>query len=68
MMDLKDVCPKSAVVFIIQMLTALVVIIIAGVNLTLHQDNNPVWVAMLCSAVGFVFPTPALKKKKCENP
>jgi hypothetical protein len=67
MMDLGDVCPKSAVVFIIQMLTALVVIIIAGVNLTLQQDNNPVWIALLSSAVGFIFPTPVLKKKKCES-
>lgn len=67
-MELKNICPKSAVVFVIQTLIALVVIIAAVVNLTIYRNNSPVWLVLLSSAVGFVFPAPTLKKKKCEIP
>lgn len=66
-MDVKDICPRSAITFIIQVVAALVILIAAAVNLTLYENRQEVWVVLVSGAVGYLFPNPCLKKRKCQQ-
>jgi hypothetical protein len=63
-MAVNDICPRSAVVFIAQIITVLIIVITAALKLSLSDEDSSIWLVLLSSAVGFILPTPALKKKK----
>ena len=56
------VCPKSAVVYITQMLIILGVVIASIVNLSITNDNKEMWISLLCSTIGYILPSPKLRK------
>lgn len=66
-MVLKEVCPRSAIVFVVQVITVLVVVVMSAIKLSMDHENNPVWLVLVSSALGFILPAPALKKKKCDG-
>ena len=57
-------CPRSVVVFVVQLITVLGVIICALINLSLSAENHDLWLVLLSGAIGIIFPSPALKKRK----
>lgn len=66
-MPLDNICPRSAIIFAAQIITVLVIVITGAIKLTLGTENSPVWIVLLSSAVGFILPTPGLKRKKCND-
>jgi hypothetical protein len=66
-MAVNEICPRSAVVFIAQIITVLIIVITAALKLSLSDEDSSVWLVLLSSAVGFILPTPALKKKKIDQ-
>lgn len=60
---MEKICPKSAAVYVTQMIIILVVVIAAIVNLSWKQDNNKeMWLSLLCSTIGYILPNPKLSK------
>jgi hypothetical protein len=66
-MSINEICPRSAVVFIAQIITVLIIVITAALKLSLSDEDSSVWLVLLSSAVGFILPTPALKKKRIDQ-
>ena len=58
--------PKEEVVFISQVVTALIVIISGLLNITLTQENSSLWATLVSGAVGYLLPGPRLNKRS-EN-
>jgi hypothetical protein len=60
------VCPASAITYAVQLITVLCIVVTALVNLSLEDTHKDVWLVLLSSSLGFIFPNPTLKKKKPE--
>jgi len=56
--------PKSEVVFYFQVVLIYIVVIVSIVNLSLNKDEGKLWTALLSSALGYILPSPSLKKEK----
>ena len=62
---MEKICPKSAVVYITQMVVILGVVTAAVINLSLKQESNKeMWISLLCSTIGYILPNPKLRKPK----
>ena len=59
---MEKICPKSAAIFITQMVVILSVVIAAIINLSLRNENKEMWISLLCSTIGYVLPNPKLRK------
>ena len=60
------VCPASAITYAVQLIMVLCIVVTALVNLSLEDTHKDVWLVLLSSSLGFIFPNPTLKKKKPE--
>ncbi len=56
------ICPKSATVYITQMIVAIAIVAAAIINLSIKDTNTELWLSLLCSTIGYVMPSPSLKK------
>jgi len=57
--------PKSEFVFFCQVLLIYIVVGFSVYNLTWNkQDDNKLWVALMSSSLGYLLPSPTLKKSK----
>lgn len=54
--------PRTEIVFFTQMLLVYAVVITCLVNLTVGNDHHTLWVALLSSSLGYVMPSPKIKK------
>lgn len=54
--------PRSEAVFITQILILYIVIITSLANLTLGNEPNTLWTALLSSCLGYMLPNPNIKK------
>lgn len=60
---MEKICPKSATVFVTQMIVVIAVIAAAIVNLSISgSENREMWIALLSSTIGYILPAPKLKK------
>ena len=59
----KDI-PSSEIVFFSQIIVVYMVIITCIVNLSLHNEPNNLWIALLSSCLGYILPNPAISKRK----
>ena len=60
-----QICRKSAVVYLIQMfvIVILAVVIAEVINLSKTVDNNnEMWLSLLCPTIGYVLPNPKLRR------
>ena len=56
-------CPKSSAIFATQIIVVLVVVLSAIINLSLNKDEHTeMWISLLCSSIGYVLPSPKLRK------
>lgn len=55
-----DSVPRLEVVFICQYIIILTVLIVSLTNLTLGIDPKNLWLALLCSTLGYALPNPRL--------
>jgi FtsH-binding integral membrane protein len=63
-----EVCIRSAIVFTVQILTAIGIVIASFVNLSIgNPDYHDLWLVLLASGIGYIFPSPSIKKRKCET-
>lgn len=62
-----EVCRRSKVTFIIQIIIITVVILTALLNISLNLGNKELWVMLLSSCLGYILPNPKLKALKPEN-
>ena len=58
------ICPKSTIIFFTQIITALLVVVAAIINLSLETKDKEMWISLLCTCIGYVLPSPTLKKVK----
>jgi len=56
--------PKMEIVFFAQVLLIYIVALFSIVNLTLGKDGGKIWTALLGSSLGYLLPSPSLKKPK----
>lgn len=56
--------PKGQIIFIAQVIIIYVVIIVSILNLSLENGDSNLWSALLCSCLGYLLPSPSLKKDK----
>ena len=66
-MDLSNICPRSAILFIVQIIAILTIVVCGIVNLTLYKGKEEVWLILVSGAIGYIFPNPTLKKRRCET-
>lgn len=66
-MDLSNICPRSAILFCVQIIAILAIVVAGVVNLTLYKGKEEVWLILVSGAIGYIFPNPALKKRRCGN-
>ena len=52
--------PKAEIVYICQIVIVYIIIVTSIVNLSLQNGNPELWISLLCSAIGYVLPSPAL--------
>lgn len=57
-------CPKTEIVFFVQVFLVYIVVIVAIVNLTIGRADDKLWTALLSSSIGYILPSPTLKIKK----
>lgn len=70
-MDTTKVCPKSAALFVTQIIVILVVVISSIINLSrATTTNKEMWIALLASTIGIILPNPRLRNlnENTENP
>ena len=60
------ICPKSAAIYITQMIIAIGIVIASIINLSLKDTNSELWLSLLFSNLGWVTPSPSLKKQPAE--
>jgi hypothetical protein len=53
---------KSHIVFTVQVIVIYIVIITCLFHLTFRNGKNQLWTALLSSAIGYILPSPKLKK------
>ena len=60
--ETKATCQKSLLVYITQMITCLIIIIVCVVNLSMHDNKKDLWLTLLSSTIGYILPSPGIKK------
>jgi hypothetical protein len=55
--------PKEQVVFICQVVTALIVIVCGLLNIALTKENTSLWATLVSGAVGYLLPSPRLNTR-----
>lgn len=63
---MEGLCRRSMVYFAVQLLIILIVVSASIVNLSLHDDNREIWISLLSTCLGLMFPNPKLKLIKIE--
>lgn len=62
------ICPKSATVFISQMIVVIGVVTAAIINLSISgTENREMWISLLCSTIGYILPAPKLRKPSTKD-
>lgn len=62
--NMLDVCTRSAIVFTVQVCTALSIVVAAYINLSVGDpDQHDLWLVLLASGIGYIFPSPTLNKR-----
>ena len=61
------ICPRSEIVFLVQVVLVYMVVIVSIVNITLGRANDKLWIALLSSSIGYILPSPKLKFNKNEH-
>lgn len=56
--------PKAQIGFLCQIITILIIITAAVVNLSLDNGDKTLWVTLLASCSGYLLPNPTLKRIK----
>lgn len=61
--------PKSEVVFGAQVLLIYIIVVTAIVNLSLdgNSSDSKIWIILLSSCLGYILPSPTIKKKHGGN-
>ena len=59
--------PKDEVIFVCQVLTALIVIVCGLLNITLTTENTSLWATLVSGAVGYLLPGPRLNGRSLKN-
>ena len=54
-------CPRSEIVFFVQVVLVYIVVIVSIVNLTIGRPDDKLWIALLSSSIGYILPSPNLK-------
>ena len=52
--------PKAEIVYFCQIIIVYIIVITSIVNLSLNNGNSELWISLLCSAIGYVLPSPSL--------
>ena len=60
-------CPKSVILFTVQMLLICVMVIASIINISLDDNNKEMWIVLLPSSKGYVLPNPKLKHVKTSS-
>lgn len=60
--------PKEEIVYLCQVVLLYIVIITCIINLSVDNGNSNLWTALLSSSLGYMLPSPSLKKKKWITP
>lgn len=55
--------PKSELIYMCQVVALYMVIIVCLVNLTIGTDNNPLWSSLLSGGIGYLLPSPKIRKR-----
>ena len=55
--------PKTELVFFSQVIILYIVIITCIVNLSLGTESSNLWTALLSSSLGYLLPSPSMKRK-----
>ena len=53
--------PRAEIVFLSQMFLILIVVISGIYNLTCVNKNDPLWIALISSCLGYILPAPTIK-------
>ena len=61
------ICPRSEIMFFVQVVLVYLVVIVSIVNLTLGRENDKLWLTLLSSSIGYILPNPKLKFNKNEH-
>lgn len=54
--------PRPEIAFLAQVILIYIVVIGAIINLSLHNGDSRVWISLLCSALGYMLPSPSVHK------
>ena len=61
---IEGLCKRSLIGFCVQMFVLALVIATSLLNLSLHKDHREIWISLLCTCLGLLFPNPKLKAIK----
>ena len=53
--------PRSEIVYLCQVLLILSIVLVSIYNLTNQQGDQQLWLALLCSCMGYLLPNPSMK-------
>jgi len=59
--------PKEEIVYLCQVILLYIVIITCIINLSIDNGNSNLWTALLSSSLGYMLPSPSLKKRKLKD-
>ncbi len=60
--------PKSEIVYFTQVILLYGIIITSIVNLSLRTGLDELWTTLLCSSIGYLLPSPDIRKSKQNEP
>jgi hypothetical protein len=55
--------PKQEVIYLSQVILIYIVVIACIINLSLWDANQSLWVSLLSGCIGYILPSPKLRKK-----
>ena len=55
--------PRSEIVYFTQIFLLFLIIVTAITNLSLTSGQEELWITLLCTSVGYILPSPDIKKK-----
>jgi hypothetical protein len=55
--------PKQEVIYLSQVILIYIVVIACIINLSLWDSNQSLWVSLLSGCIGYILPSPKLRKK-----
>ena len=65
---LKQTCVEPAIVFAVQIITALSLVMAAFINMSVGKpEQHDLWLVLLSSAIAYKFLSPTLKRRMCET-